>query len=152
LIARHAEVKWLSFRGETDVQVFPSLGDYSGCIKLMEAIRFGAGFCPEATWLLSCGLDYCGTVQGVLDSRGRGAIQNVGVIAGYRGQGFGKALLIKALHGFKNAGVRRVVLEVTASNSGAVELYRQLGFRARRSLYKTAYPSMVSVAESELVR
>src|SRR5437868_2737423 len=85
LLARHAEVKWLSFRGEPDTHIFPSLGDYGGCIKLMEAIRFRAGFCPESTWLLSCGLDYCGTVQGVLDSRGRGAIQNVGVVAGYRG-------------------------------------------------------------------
>jgi ribosomal protein S18 acetylase RimI-like enzyme len=152
LLARHAEVKWLAFRGEADAHVFPSLGDYGGCIKLMEAIRFRAGFCPEATWLLSCGLDYCGTVQGLVDARAHGAIQNVGVVAGHRGQGFGKALLLKALHGFKNTGVRRVMLEVTACNAGALELYRRLGFRSRRSLYKTAYPSVVSVAEPAFVR
>jgi ribosomal protein S18 acetylase RimI-like enzyme len=152
LITRHAEVKWLSFRGETDTQVFPSLGDYGGCIRLMEAIRYGAGFCPEATWLLSCGLDFCGTVQGIVDARGRGAIQNVGVVVGYRRQGFGKALLLKSLHGFKNAGVRKVGLEVTACNAGAVKLYRGVGFRARRSLYKAANTSPDSVAEPALVR
>ncbi len=152
LLSRHAEVKWQSFCNEPDTRIFPSLGDSDGCVKLMEAIRYRAGFCPEATWLLSCGNDDCGTVQGLVDPRGYGAIQNVGVVTGHRGQGFGKALLLKALHGFKNAGLRSVVLEVTACNSSALALYRQLGFRCRRSLYKTAYPSAVSVAEPTFVR
>ena len=152
LLPRHAEVKWQAFRGEPDTHVFPSLGDYDGCLKLMEAIRYRPGFCPEATWLLSCGPDFCGTVQGLVDPSGHGAIQNVGVITGHRGQGFGKALLLKALHGCQNAGIRQVVLEVTACNAGALELYRRLGFRSRRSLYKTAYPTIVSVAEPTFVR
>lgn len=152
LLARHAEVKWLSFRGETDTHMFPSLGDFGGCIHLMEAIRFRAGFCPQATWMISCGLDYCGTVQGLIDARGCGAIQNIGILAGYRGKGFGKALVLKALHGFGSVGVRRVMLEVTASNTGALELYRSLGFRCRQSIYKTAYPELASVAEPAMVR
>ncbi len=152
LLARHADVKWQSFHDEPDTHIFPSLGDSDGCVKLMEAIRYRAGFCPEATWLLSHGNDDCGTVQGLVDARGNGAIQNVGVVAGYRGQGLGKALLLKALHGFRNAGLRYAVLEVTARNAAALDLYRRLGFRCRRSLYKTAYASVVSVAEHTFVR
>ena len=53
-----------------------------------------------------------------------GAIQNLGVVPEYRGQGLGRALVRQALEGFYQAGLRRAYLEVTAENSAAVRLYR----------------------------
>ena len=76
----HAEVKYQSFRDDLDSQVFPSLGHPAGCRDLMRAIRFRAGFCPGATWLVAGPDGVAGTVQGLCDRSRAGAIQNLGVV------------------------------------------------------------------------
>jgi ribosomal protein S18 acetylase RimI-like enzyme len=136
LIDRHAEVKYLSFRSEIDACVFPCLGDRYGCQRLMREIRRKPGFLPSATWLIVGPEGYVGTVQGVMDKGTIGAIQNVGVVPVYRGRGLGRALVNRALEGFHRAGLRRAYLEVTAENSSAVLLYRAVGFRRAKTLYK----------------
>jgi ribosomal protein S18 acetylase RimI-like enzyme len=136
LTEAHAEAKFRSFFEEIDSVVFPSLSNLAGCLHLMREISRKHGFCPEATWLLACGDGYCGTVQGVRERTGLGAIQNLGVTPAHRGRGLGQALLLQALHGFCRAGLGRAFLEVTAQNEGAIRLYRRLGFRCRKTLYK----------------
>jgi hypothetical protein len=136
LLATHAEVKFRSFIDEIDAVVFPSLSTLSGCQNLMREISRKQGFCPEATWLLGSPDGHCGTVQGLRDRSGMGAIQNLGVAASHRGRGLGGALLLQALHGFRRAGLGRAFLEVTAQNDGAIRLYRRLGFRCRKTIYK----------------
>jgi ribosomal protein S18 acetylase RimI-like enzyme len=136
LLDLHAETKYASFRGHEDALVFSSLGTRAGCHNLMGAIRFRVGFVPQATWLV-CGPDGCaGTVQGLRDDEGLGGIQNLGVVPECRGIGLGRALLLKALHGFAAVRVPRAFLEVTATNDAAVRLYRSLGFRAVKVLYR----------------
>ena len=49
---------------------------------------------------------------------------------------FGEALLLQALHGFCRVGLGRAQLEVTAQNDTAIRLYRRLGFRRSKTLYK----------------
>lgn len=142
-VDRHAWVKFLSFRDEVDSEVFPCLGDYHGCFHLMREISEQTVFAPCATWLIvhqPAGhppLD-CGTIQGLAVSETLGAIQNVGVAPEFRRRGFGQALVLKALDGFRSLGLKRVYLEVTAANRPAVELYRQLGFRVTRTMYRSA--------------
>lgn len=136
LLEEHAEVKFQSFVDEVDAVVFPSLSSREGCLRLMREITGKPGFKPEATWLIACEGSYCGTVQGVRDRTGMGAIQNLGVMAEHRGRGLGKALMLHALHGFQRAGAHRVHLEVTASNDAAICLYRRIGFRCRKTIYK----------------
>ncbi len=136
LLAGHARAKFASFHAEIDSQVFPSLGSESGCAQLMRAIRLKPGFLPGATWLLACGADYCGTVQGVRERSGLGAIQNLGVAPAHRGRGLGAALLLQALHGFQRGCLPGAILEVTAQNEAAVRLYRRYGFRCRKTVYK----------------
>lgn len=136
LLDLHAEVKFLSFRDEIDAHVFPCLGDRFGCQRLMREIRRKPGFLPNSTWLIACPEGFCGTVQGVIDRGPIGAIQNVGVVPSYRGLGLGRALVRQALEGFYRAGLRRAYLEVTAENSHAVMLYREVGFRRSKTLYK----------------
>ncbi len=102
----------------------------------MAEIRRKPGFLPGATWLIRCTEGYVGTVQGVADQGPIGAIQNVGVLRVYRGKGLGRALVERALAGFRQAGLRQAYLEVTAENVPAVELYRNVGFRRTKTLYK----------------
>jgi ribosomal protein S18 acetylase RimI-like enzyme len=136
LLESHADVKFHCFFEEIDAVVFPSLSTRSGCSYLMREISRKPGFRPEATWLLAQGDGYCGTVQGVRDRNGMGAIQNLGIKPTHRGRGLGAALLLQALHGFACAGLGRAFLEVTAQNEAAIRLYRRLGFRCRKTIYK----------------
>ena len=136
LLGDHAEVKYQSFRGEIDAYVFPCLGDRYGCQRLMREIRRKPGFLASATWLIACPEGYVATVQGVMDQGPIGAIQNLGVVPAYRGIGLGRALVYRVLAGFQFAGLRRAYLEVTAENNAAVQLYRNMGFRRAKTLYK----------------
>jgi GNAT superfamily N-acetyltransferase len=132
----HAEVLFTCFFQEIDAIVFPSLGDRLGCSCLMNEISHKRGFVPEATWLLTGPDGPCGTVQGIRERSAVGAIQNLGIVPMLRGRGLGEALLLNALHGFYQAGLGRGLLEVTAQNDGAIRLYRRLGFRRSKTIYK----------------
>src|SRR5262245_17017069 len=136
LLELHAQVKFRCFAAETDALVFPSLGHLSGCRDLMCAITSRPGFCPGATWLVSGPEGCVATVQGLIDSNRLGGIQNLGVVSEYRGLGIGRALLLKALFGFAVVGIRRAFLEVTATNGPAVRMYRSIGFRSYRTIYR----------------
>jgi ribosomal protein S18 acetylase RimI-like enzyme len=136
LLTTHADVKAQCFADEIDALVFPSLSCRDGCLNLMREIRHKNGFLPEATWLIMHGDTWCATVQGIRERSGLGAIQNLGVTPQFRGRGLGRALLLKALYGFWRAGLGRAHLEVTAQNEAAVRLYRRVGFRCRKTLYR----------------
>lgn len=136
LLDVHADVKYRCFRDELDAMVFPCLGDPQGCRRLMREIRRKPGFLPAATWLIAGPDGYCATIQGVVDRGPVGAIQNVGVVPDHRGLGLGRSLVRQCLHGFRVSGLRRVFLEVTAENDGAVRVYRDVGFRKAKTLYK----------------
>ena len=142
LLAAHAETKYQSFRDEIDANVFPCLGEQAGCRRLMAEIAQKAGFLPQATWLAACHdgqqLEYCGTVQGIRDRTGIGAIQNLGITPQHRDRGLGTCLLLRSLQGFREAGVSCVHLEVTAENEGAIRLYRRLGFAACKTVFKVS--------------
>jgi len=138
LLEMHADVKYQCFRNELDGVVFPNLSNRAGCTRLMREISSRPGFRADSTWLIAHGETYVATVQGVADRIGNGGIQNLGVIPGYRGRGLGLALLLQALHGFRRTGLARATLEVTAQNETAIRLYRQIGFRFRKTLYKVA--------------
>ncbi len=148
LLDSHADVKYRSFHSEIDANVFPNLANRDGCQRLMAEIAQRSTFVPEATWLAQFWPaadrkpEIVGTIQGVVDDSGLGAIQNVGVTAAHRGRGIGSFLLSACLQGFKSAGVPRVYLEVTAQNAGAVRLYERIGFRHKKTVYKA-----VQVAE-----
>ena len=117
----------------------------------MRAIRFKPGFLPGATWLLGYGPEFVGTVQGVRAVSGLGAIQNLGIVAAHRGVGLGAKLMLQALHGFRRARLPGAFLEVTAINESAVKLYRRLGFRCRKTVYKTVEdPQIYPLVADEL--
>ena len=140
LLGAHAEAKFLSFRDEIDAVVFPCLGDFSGCHRLMREISLRTGFVPQATWLIvhEFTRDVCGTIQGVRSDEGWGSIQNIGVVPGHRKRGLGAGLIHRALEGFRQTGLGRAYLEVTSDNINAIRLYRRLGFREAQTVYKVA--------------
>jgi ribosomal protein S18 acetylase RimI-like enzyme len=143
LLQVHAEVKYRSFRGEIDAAVFPCFNDIEGCERLMDDIVHRKGFVADTTWLAAFtgnngkGIHYCGTIQGIRDRSGLGAVQNVGITPEHRGRTVGTGLILRALEGFRRNGLDRVFLEVTADNRGAIRLYRRLGFRVVKTTYRS---------------
>jgi GNAT superfamily N-acetyltransferase len=136
LLEAHADVLCQCFHGEVDAIVFPSLGNREGCLNLMAEIARRRAFIPEATWLLVGPDGPCGTVQALRERGVVGAIQNVGILPAWRGKGLGEAMLLQALQGMYQSGLGRAILEVTAHNETATRLYRRLGFRRTRVVYK----------------
>ncbi len=76
---RHAKTKFLSFRHEMDSEVFPCLGSFDGCRRLMEEIAGLRNFLSSATWLIrpaGSGAGQqpdCGTIQGLANGRDAGS-------------------------------------------------------------------------------
>src|SRR5260370_8790732 len=103
VLEAHADMLYLSFRSEIDAAVFPSFGDRAGCTCLMTEMNRKPGFLPASTWLLSGPDGYIGSVQGLRECGGFGAIQNLGVVSRARGRGFGTALLLQSLHRLRTA-------------------------------------------------
>jgi ribosomal protein S18 acetylase RimI-like enzyme len=140
MVAKHAVAKFESFRNEIDADVFECLADLAGCQRLMQEICHKDGFLPEATWLAAWvegdEVEYCGTIQGIRATHKYGAIQNVGITPAHRGHGVGSALIQAALVGFQQVGLPRAYLEVTAQNERAIRLYKRLGFRRTKTLFK----------------
>ncbi|MBI3823277.1 MAG: GNAT family N-acetyltransferase [Planctomycetes bacterium] len=147
LIDAHADVKCQCFKDELDGIVFPNLSNRAGCERLMRDICERSGFRPQATWLIAHNEIYVATVQGVADRVGNGSIQNLGVIPAYRGQHLGLAILLQALHGFRLTGLAKATLEVTAQNENAIRMYRQVGFRFRKSYYRMVEPATYRISD-----
>ncbi len=143
LVREHASAKYASFRQELDANVFPCLGRRDGCMRLMREISSRDGFVPSSTWLCrysdpATGHSHpVGTVQGI-EIDGWGAIQNLGVDMDHRGRGLGSILLARAAIGFRDAGLKRMHLEVTTENTAAIRLYERMGFRRAQIVYKAA--------------
>lgn len=141
LLDDHADAKHDSFAEELDATLFDCLADRQGCRQLLQRISSKSTFLPQATWLVEYVVarhkrEACGTIQGTIVTPRLGAIHNVGVTPLHRGRGIGAALVAMALAGFQQAGVQKVYLEVTAENDNALQLYKRLGFRRVRTLYR----------------
>lgn len=154
LLDAHARTKYRAFCDEIDAVVFPCLGDLEGCRRLMREIRRKPGFLADATWLIARVVApgqhaWCGTIQGVVDKLGTGMIQNVGIVPGHRGRGLGSLLVQQAMNGFGRAGLRKASLEVTAENTSAARLYRRLGFRRARTVYKVVEDKVRAASRGE---
>ena len=102
----------------------------------MNVVSRRLNFVPMATWLAIGPGGPCGAIQGLQERGGVGAVQNVGVTPAWRGRGVGEALSVAGVAWLPAAGLGRAQLEVTAQNEGAQRLYRRLGFRRTKTLYK----------------
>lgn len=162
LLEVHAKVKHASFEHEVDANVFQCFATRSGCRRLVQEIVTRDNFVPEATWLLvpiqpdvivssdvpprdfirslqQQGVrltNACGTIQGLALNERLGSVQNLGVAPDFRGRGLGQCLLQRALLGFQQRGMDRVILEVTCDNYGASRLYDRLGWKYEETTYK----------------
>ncbi len=61
-------------------------------------------------------------------SSGIGGIYGLGVLPEYRGKGYGRAILLKAVEKLKAVKAEQIMLQVAAENENALSLYKSCGF------------------------
>jgi len=84
-------------------------------------------------------------------TRMHNGVLGLGVRAGYRGKGIGKALLGETLRRARAAGLTRIELTVRESNQEALALYRDVGFvvegtQRKAILLDGAYENLIGMA------
>lgn len=57
-----------------------------------------------------------------------GGIYGLGVLPEYRGKGYGRAILVRAIEKLKEANAKSIMLQVAADNAKALRLYKSCGF------------------------
>lgn len=98
-------------------------------------------FRPDLSFLVVDGpaiagylLSYVHEADAVARGFHQGYVGQLGTLAPWRGRGVGTALLGAALEGYRQAGFRQATLGVDSANgTGALDLYRRLGFEVTRS-------------------
>ena len=150
LVSEHARVVFEAFSVDVDARVFPTYRQLAACEHLVDATSSASSFAPEATWAIcargfptpdkdECGAECCAAVQCLWKRESIGEIKNVSVRPSARRRGLGKALVLKALESFERIGAKRIVLEVTAENVGALLMYSSIGFRPLRYFYAESF-------------
>jgi mycothiol synthase len=74
-----------------------------------------------------------------LTEPGTGVIEPVGVAAGHQGRGYGRAVVVAALHWLSEKGANQVAIGVWRQNEAALHLYQALGFRYQESIIYLAH-------------
>ena len=69
-----------------------------------------------------------------VDETDMGIIEPMGIMRGYQGQGYGRYLLIGALHRLAQRGAAQAQLGLWRSNESALHLYQSLAFQHHRTL------------------
>ena len=94
----------------------------------LQRILDGAG----VQWLAFDGgrvIGWCDVVRPEYPGFEHSGVLGMGVLAEYRRRGIGRALLERTLDSARTLGLTRVELDVFSTNTAAIELYRQFGFR-----------------------
>jgi len=73
-----------------------------------------------------------GHLQAVARDESRWEVVNTAVAEHVRGQGFGRALLDRAVDEARSAGVARVILATATADIGNLRFYQRCGFRMTR--------------------
>ena len=74
-----------------------------------------------------------------METGGLGVIVPLGVIPGYQGRGYGRFLLLSALHELARRGARHAQIGAWRTNEAAIQLYQSLGFLHQETITFLAY-------------
>jgi ribosomal protein S18 acetylase RimI-like enzyme len=125
-----------AYRGHVDSRINDQYNSVSGARRFLDNIVQYPGcgrFLPAAS-LVAERQDgrLAGLILGSLVAADTGHITQVCVAPEHKGQGVGYELMRRSLSSLAQNRCERVSLTVTAANTGAIELYQRIGFRATR--------------------
>jgi len=134
-VEHYADFAYRAYRGTTDFAIIAPDASLDAYTRLYR--RFLSGELGEYAPSLSFAVeDAGGELAAVLHTILVGRDPYVGdlsVLAPHRRKHLGRYLLSTALQRYKDAGLARAALTVTAQNTAAYNLYRSVGFEVERS-------------------
>jgi ribosomal protein S18 acetylase RimI-like enzyme len=112
---------------EVLLEIHPNYG-FGSEAEYQERIN-SSGLDQGITWAAWHGDEVVATVLCEI-ARGRGAVEQFGVVKAWRRRGIGKALLVRALRSLEKQGVSTVRVHTPTDNAyGSRKLYESVGFR-----------------------
>lgn len=128
----------LAYAGHVDSEINDQYRTEPGGMRFLRNIVLlpGCGqFMPEASFLVrpADGEPPVGMILTSTVDSGVGHTTQVCVKPGYQGHGIGRLLMEQSIQSLLRRGFKLLSLTVTAANSGAVQLYENLGFRTIKS-------------------
>lgn len=70
---------------------------------------------------------------------GRGRVEPIGIVEEFQGQGYGRKLLVAALHNLRRRGASLIEIALWRENTTAMHLYKSLGFTETGNWYYLAW-------------
>jgi len=71
---------------------------------------------------------WCDVTPKTMPVYAHSGVLGIALLPPFRGQGIGKRLILRALDAARAIGLQRVELTVRETNTGAIELYKKVGF------------------------
>lgn len=134
-VEEFADFAFRAYRGTTDFAIIAPEASPAAYARLYR--KFLSGELGEyAPHLSSALLAPDGTLAGVLHTiivAREPYVGDLSVLAEHRRRHLARALLITALQRYRDAGLTRAALTVTAQNTAAYNLYRSVGFEVERA-------------------
>ncbi|WP_095042465.1 GNAT family N-acetyltransferase [Candidatus Promineifilum breve] len=93
---------------------------------------------PDDLLFLMAGGEAIGVVWHEMLPNGRGRIEPIGIAPDYQGRGYGRRLLIEALHRLRRRGANPIEIGLWRRNDVAMNLYKSLGFSEEQNWYYLA--------------
>jgi ribosomal protein S18 acetylase RimI-like enzyme len=129
-----------SYRGHVDSLINDQYRSFGGARRFLfnttQHPGCGVFYRPAAVVAADqASLRMAGICLGSLVHTDVGHITQIAVAPGMQGRGVGFELLRRSVDAFRERGCHAVSLTVTASNSAAVDLYQQVGFRTIRRFH-----------------
>lgn len=125
-----------AYQGHIDSQINDQYRSYAGAKRfLLNIVQYpGCGkFYPGGSFVAEDSNGHiCGLVLSSHVADDVGHVTQICIAPEWKGRGLGYELMRSALLAMLNDGCDRASLTVTASNTGAIQLYQRMGFRATR--------------------
>jgi ribosomal protein S18 acetylase RimI-like enzyme len=125
-----------AYQGHVDSRINDQYRSYAGAKRfLLNIVQYpGCGkFYPGGSFIAEDSKGrLCGIVLSSHVADDVGHVTQICVAPEWKGRGVGYELMRAALLAMRRDGCERVSLTVTASNTGAIQLYQRMGFRATR--------------------
>jgi ribosomal protein S18 acetylase RimI-like enzyme len=94
---------------------------------------------PNTCWVIEQEGQLIAAACGLYNGR-HGILSQVAVLPEYRGQGYGKQIVLACVESLKRLGARRIRLFVRDHNEYALEFYRRLGFEVMEGMIFMGLP------------
>ena len=119
---------WIPLRGSGSTSASSKGRHSKGTRQFIQRLVDGFGIQMLAVTPTNTVVGWCDIIRNPHEGFRHVGRLGMGLLPEYRGRGLGRQLAVHAIRAARQMGIERIELEVFASNTAAIALYRALGF------------------------